>query len=139
MHIPEGYSRHWICRRGKNLITWFSAPVCFKGCVDSLLSKGNENWVTYSTVLGNEWKENHTRLLSTLSKYNRSTIITVTYNELVLVMYWNSGVEYLFILYILRTEFLASWLLCQEFIIARIFNLSVQEYYSHSDMHNAGI
>jgi len=92
MCILEGYSLHWICRRGKHLITWFSAPVCFKCCVDSLLFKGNEKWVTCSTVLGNGWKKKHTKLLSTLSKYNSSTIVTVTYNELVSVMYWKGGV-----------------------------------------------
>lgn len=82
MHILEGYSVHWICRRGKHLITWFSAPVCFKGCVDSLLSKGNENWETCNTVLGNGWKEMHTKLLGTLSKYNSSTIITMNLCQL---------------------------------------------------------
>ena len=105
MHIHEGYSLHWNWRKGKHLITWFAAPVCFKGCVDSLLSKGKENWVNYSTVLGNGRKEKHTKLLRTLSKYNSSSIITVTYNELVSVMYWKGGVEFLFILYILGTEF----------------------------------
>lgn len=94
MHIYEGYSLHWI----KHLIIWFAAPVCFKGCVNSLLSKGKENWVTYSTVLGNGRNEKHTKLLRTLSKYNSSTIISVTYNEIVSVMYWKGGVEFLFIL-----------------------------------------
>jgi hypothetical protein len=38
-------------------------------------------------VLGNERKEEHTKLLRTLGKYNISIIITVIYNELVSVIY----------------------------------------------------